>query len=334
MSARSAKTQAAVSPVYLVGGPDLFLADQQIRDLVDHLLSPDQRQLAFWQPPEENLPEVAEILDELRTLPFLASRRVVLIKNAENFISGNREHLEKYLENPSPTGVLILQVGKVDSRTRLSKSVMKLGGVIETGQMKPHEIPKFASGYCQQHFGKALNHSAAQMLVQFVGDETGRICSEIEKLVTFVGEKKSITPDDVQALVGQNRMFDAFEVIDAMMNHRIEEALRRIRKMFETDRSTEYTVIGAFAYHFRRLFSAKAALEKGQSQQQAARKAGIPSFIQDRFFAQLRLVTLVQLGKIMARLGEMDFMVKTGQTTAPSAMERLIVRIDLLFSPH
>ena len=332
MAARSSPKQSSVSPIYVVGGPDPFLLDQQAQGLIDRLLAPEQRAMSLWQPPADDLPNLTEIFDELRTLPFLASRRVVLIKNAEDFISENREQLEAYLEHPSPTGVLILLVKKVDNRTRFTKAIMKLGGVLETGEIKPSELPGFASSYCRQHYGKMMHSAAAQILIELVGDEPGRICSEIEKLSVFVGRSKTITPEHVQTLIGQNRVFGAFDVIDSIMMQKTEEALKRIRNMFGSDKTTEFTVIGAFAYHFRRLFSAKALLDKGLSQQAVAKKVGIWGGRRDQFFAQVRPVSLEQLGRILMQLGQIDFLIKTGRTTAPSAMERLVVRIAPLFS--
>ena len=220
-------------------------------------------------------------------------------------------------------------VGKVDRRTLFSKAAAKLGGVIEIAPIKPYEIPKFASGYCRQEYGKTLNSAAAQMLVQLVGDEVGRICSEIEKLSLFTGSRKTITEADVQHVVGANRIYGAFEVIDAIMERKIDEGLCRLRNMFQSDKSTEYTVIGAFGYHFRRLFAARAMLDKGHSQQAVARKIGnLWGARQDRFFAQVRPLSLEQLARFLATLGQIDFGIKRGKTTAPSAMERFVLQIS------
>ncbi len=71
--------------------------------LLSRLLESDQREMALYQPEAEKA-DGAEVLDELRTLPFLASRRVVLIKEAEPFVTTYAELLEKYLDHPSPTG--------------------------------------------------------------------------------------------------------------------------------------------------------------------------------------------------------------------------------------
>lgn len=328
MSAKRATCVSAVSPFYLIAGADSFLTAQEAHRLTDKLLSEKEKSVAFWGLSGAELPPVAEILDELRTVPFLASRRVVLIQNAERFLSDNRLLLEEYLNNPSPTGVLILTVQKADSRTRLTKLASKLGGLIEVDSPRPWEMPRFACDYCRHHFGKTLTVPAAQLLVELAGDEPGRICSEVEKLSAFAGEQPTITPEHVQQLVGPNRSFGAFDVIESLMKKDTAEAIRRLRVMFESDKSAEYTVVGAFAYHFRRLFAAKSLLEKGVSEAAAARQAGVWEKTQGRFFEQLKRFPLRRLAEILAQLGQIDYSMKTGRTTAPAAMERLLIEID------
>ena len=100
--------------------------------------------------------------------------------------------------------------------------------------------------------------------------------------------------------------------------------------MFATDKSAEYSVVGAFGYHFRRLFRAKAMMSRGVSPQQAAAKTGV-RFKQDEFLKQAGRLSLAQLAGILAELGRIDFGMKTGQTTASIAIERLILNI---FSAH
>ena len=70
-------------------------------------------------------------------------------------------------------------------------------------------------------------------------------------------------------------------------------------------------------------------IEKGISPQQAAAKSGV-RFKQNEFLQQVSRMSLVQLGKILAELGKIDFGLKTGQTSAAIAMERLITRVFLM----
>ncbi len=314
---------------HVIFGEDPFLVSKECEKRMDALLEPDQRSMALYEPRAEDA-QIADILDELRTLPFLAPKRVVLIKDAESFIKTNSEALEKYLEDPSPTGILIMTVTSWDKRLRFHKILQKTGGLIELAKMKSSQMSAYVAGYAQQSYGIRLDTQCSRLLVELVGDDPGRLCREMDKLAVFVAPRKSVTFQDIEQLVGKNRMFDAFGVIDSINAGQLAKAIERLRNMFGADKSTEYTVIGAFGWHFRRLFRAKAYMEKGLHPQQAAQNAGVYGYFQQDFIRQAGQMTLKQLAHIMAELGKIDFGLKTGQTSASTAMERLITNLFLM----
>jgi DNA polymerase-3 subunit delta len=285
--------------------------------------------MALYEPKADEA-RIADVLDELRTLPFLAPRRVVLIKDAEPFVKENVSYLENYLDDPSPSGVLILTATAWDKRRSLHKKLQKSGTLMELEKMKSSQMPAYVTSYAHQTCGIRLDHQCSRSLVELVGDDPGRLCREMDKLAIFVAPKKTVTPQDIEQLIGKNRMFGAFEVIDAINAGQIAPALSRLRNMFEADKNADYTVVGAFGWHFRRLFRAKAYMQKGLSPQEAAKNAGVYGYFQPDFLRQAAQMTLPQLGAILAELGQIDFGIKTGQTTAPTALERLITNVFLM----
>ena len=65
-----------------------------------------------------------DVLDELSTVAmFGGGRRLVVIEDADNFVSLNRAKLEAYAEDPLPTGRLILEVKSWPTSTRLHRIV-------------------------------------------------------------------------------------------------------------------------------------------------------------------------------------------------------------------
>lgn len=312
----------------MIFGEDPFLVSTESEKLLDSILDAEQRAMALYEPKAEEA-RIADVFDELRTLPFLAPKRVVLIKGAESFVKANASHLENYLDDPSPSGILILTVTSWDKRLRLHKKLQETGTLIEVTKMYANQMPAYVAAYAQENHGIRLDTQCSRFLAELVGDDPGRLCREIDKLVIFVAPKKTVTFQDIEQLIGKNRMFGAFEIIDSINAGQIAPALTRLRNMFQADKSTEYSVVGAFGFHFRRLFRAKALIEKGTSPQQAALKQGV-KYHQREFLQQAGQMSLPQMGKILAELGKIDFGLKTGQTTAPVAMERLITNLFLM----
>jgi len=322
--AEKKKSQKAAY-VYVIAGKDKFLVAGECERLLDRLLPVEQRAMALYQPRTEDA-ELADVLDELRTLPFLAERRVVLLKNADTFISANRQYLEKYFDNPSPCGVLVLTVETWRKNTKLARKLDVVGQLIDVADVKPWELSKLAAEWARSRHQKTFSGRAAALLVELAGDDAGRISSEVEKLAVYVGDSKHITPDDVEKLIGHNRMFNAFAVIDAVTAGDMAGAIDRLRNMFAADRSAEFTVVGAFAYHFRRMFTAKALLAKGMSQQQVARRLGLRGNT-GGFFRQLGRMSLENIAAVLCELARIDYWSKTGRASCRIAIEQLVVKL-------
>jgi DNA polymerase-3 subunit delta len=311
--------------IYVIAGKEDSLVNAECRELLDKLIEPSQRDTGLYKPAADSA-TASEVLDELRTAPFLTNKRVVLIQSADDFISRNRELLEKYFDNPCSTGRLVLTVRSWDSRTKLAKKLSKAGKLINVTTPKPWELPQRLTKYAQEAYGKKMDGNAARLLIELTGDELTRLYSEIDKLALYADTEKIISTKHIESLIGHNRVFGAFEVIDEVIGGNAGKAIGRLRAMFEADKSAEYTIVGAFAYHLRRMFGVKVLLEKGMRIVEIERKMHIWSN-KEKFFTQLRRVTLRQIARYIQQLAETDYAIKTGRTKAPVAMEQFVLRL-------
>ncbi len=311
--------------IHVIAGKDESLVGAKAQELVDELLDTQQRMTALLTV-EGDEAVVSEVLDELKTVPFLADKRVVLVKNADGFISKHREFLERYFEKPAATGVLILAVGSWDARTRLAKMLAKVGSLTTMESPPKWKLGEHLVQHAIAKHKIKLNRDAAEMLVELIGDELAQLYNELEKLMLFAGEGKMITAAHVESLIGRHRVYGAFEVIDAITAGNAGQAVTRLRNMFEQDKTAEYTVVGAFAYHLRRMFQAKVLLEKRTSPIDVAKQLRI-FYNKDRFFAQLQRMTLSQIAGVLEELAAVDYATKTGQAQTAIAIEQLVLKL-------
>ncbi|MHC4624799.1 MAG: DNA polymerase III subunit delta [Planctomycetota bacterium] len=320
-----AKAKKSWAPIYVIAGEDESLVNLECDRLLDALIEPGHRPTCLFDADPKEV-DAADVFDELRTLPFLADKRIALIKKADKFISDNRQHLEKYFENPSPTGILILTVNKLDARTKLARKLPKVGKLVNVTPPKGGQLTNRLVQYARDAHGKNLPREAAELLVELAGDELAQLYGEIDKLALFADAGKTITADHIEKLVGHNRLFNAFAVIDAVTAGRKGQAIDRLRKMFAEDKSAEYTTVGAFAYHFRRMFNAKVMLEEGCYPNEIASRLRIYGN-RDSFFSQLRRMPLKRIGDVLVQLAEIDYAIKTGRTKTQVAIEQLVLRL-------
>jgi DNA polymerase-3 subunit delta len=298
--------------IYVIAGKEDSLVSSRCEQLLDSLIEPSQRATGLFTADSDST-SATEVLDELRTAPFLTDKRVVAIKQADDFITKNRELLEMYFDSPCSTGRLVLTVRSWKSNTKLAKKLQKTGELITVEEPKRYQLPGQLVMYANDAYSKRLSRSAAELLIEITGDELTRLYSEIDKLALYAEKDKTITEKHIESLIGHNRIFNAFSVIDSIIAGNAPEAIERLRGMFAEDKSSEYTVVGAFAFHFRRMFNAKVLLDKGESFGHIIKKLNIWSD-KDKFFDQLKRISLKQIGR-------------TGRTQAPVAMEQMVLSL-------
>jgi DNA polymerase III subunit delta len=345
------KTKSNQSLVYVIAGDEPSLVNAKYAELIDQLIPPQERDTGLLVVDADRA-VISEILDELRTLPFLTKKRIVALRNADKFISAkgeedeeneqtkqdshnapasssNREILERYFDNPSPTGILVMTVSKWQSSTRLAKKLPSIGTLLEVKSPKGQDLTNRIIDYAREAHSKTIDYRTAGLLVDLAGDNLTRLYTEIDKLATYAAAEKAITTAHVESLIGRNREFDAFEVIESCLQRKTGPAIERLRKMFAEDKSAEYTTVGAFAFHIRRMFTAKKLLLEGHSQYDIAGKLRIWNN-KESLFAQIKRLSLKQIGDQIQRLAETDYAIKRGQAQPRIAIEQFVLQLAAL----
>jgi len=317
------KTDKPTACVYVIKGNDDVLVNSECDKLMDDLIAPEHRQMSLVNIDIDKT-NIADVLDELRTLPFLSDKRVVLIKKADKFISANRTVMESYFDNPSSTGILVLVVRKWDSPWKLAKQLPKIGKLISVKAPTKGQLPRILVNYAREKYGKTLVINAARLLLELHGDNIVTLYNEIDKLALFADSDKAVNVSHIESLVANNRMFNAFAVISTVSAGNTGEAVNKLRKMFAEDKSTEYSVVGAFAYHFRKMFNARVMLDNRVHPSAIAKSLNI-WYDKDEFFILLKKLSLTQIAAVIQKLADIDYSIKTGAANAKIAIEKLVL---------
>ena len=183
MNAKTIKAASgSINPVYVIAGETGRARDAKLAQVREEVLAGGELStcLRKFDGPQT---DIAEVLEELRTLPFLGSRRMVEIYQAGGFANEHRQVLEEYLTSPSPTGVLVLVLDKpLPGNLRLAKLINKVGQCYSVGIAKGQDIPYMLAKLAKDTYGKVLKPDAARALQELVGESLSRLTEELEKL--------------------------------------------------------------------------------------------------------------------------------------------------------
>jgi len=308
-----------VKCVYVLHGHDAHLRDQAQQAIVSAVLGQADAQTCVTSFDAEA--ELADVLDELRTVPLLAPRRVVVVRDADAFISANRQALESYLESPSKTASLVLMVLTWNKAHRIAKAVAKVGHVFDCSAPDPRDLGRWLVHQASQR-GKTLAPDAAELMAEWVGAELAMLSSELEKLSLYVGDRDRITAEDVAAVVTATAGPAAFALTNAVSAQDPAAALKALAGMLTT-RGEEFRTLGLIGWHLRKVLAAQQQAAAGQRPGAALR---MPSAQKRVFLEMLKRRPAAKIQGDFRKLIAADLAMKSG-TPPRAALQDLVVAL-------
>ncbi|HLN28424.1 MAG TPA: DNA polymerase III subunit delta [Gemmataceae bacterium] len=312
--------------IYVVHGDESFLKRQVLVSLRQLILGTGDDAFGLSTIAGDKA-DFAAVHDELQTLPFLGSdsRRLVVIEDADPFVTKYRTALEKYATEPA-AGVLVLDVKSWPATTRLAKLV-PADATIVCKAPPPYKLADWCVRWATARHGKKLAQDAARLLVDLIGSEMGQLDQELDKLAVYVGSALAITASDVDKLVGSSRAENTWKIFDAIGAGQTGAALTILDRLFEQGEEPLRT-LGAFSSQLRRLVTAARLNEQGQPLGQALERAGIPPFAVRGCEHQLRHLGRQRVNQLYDWLLEVDLGLKgSSQLPARTLLERLVAQL-------
>ncbi len=319
-----------VHPVYTVYGGDHYLIRESIGAVTRAVFPEADEDAAItrFAGPQAAL---ADVLDELFTLPFFSRRRLVLVEEADPFVTQHRKDLESYVEKPSSSGYLVLQVKQWTATTRLAKLVEKVGLAVDCSVLPEKQAPKvvaWLTDYARSRCDAQLEPAAANLLVELVGLEIGILASELEKVAVYAGESKQIERSDVSRMVGAGRVETVWKALDAAIIGEARTALELLDSLLAAGEPPVLLLAAMSAsllkvHHAGRLRGARLPLDE------ACRIAGIPPFAIEKTGKQHAHLGPRRVNRLPSTLLRADLDLKGGSSAEPRVvLERLLIGLS------
>jgi DNA polymerase-3 subunit delta len=267
------------------------------------------------------------VRNELATLPFLSRRRLVVVEQADAFITDQRKKLEVYVEAPCPTGVLVLDVKSWTSTTNLAKLLGDAAIACKTPSAG--RLPEWCQKWCGTQYAKELTAPAARLLVDLVGADMGQLDQELNKLSLYVGAASLIDTADVDRLVNNSRSEDTWRIFNLIGAGKGGPALAHLDRLL-TQGEDPIKILGAFSYQLRRLAHTARLASKGKGLRAAMDLAGVPTWSEARQGAEqlLRHLGWHRVDRLFDLLIQTDLGMKTTAQIGPRMLlERLVVQL-------
>ncbi len=272
--------------------------------------------------------QLSSVADELHTVSMWGDRRLIIVDDADEFVTKNRAGLEKLVDKPAKKSVLVLDVNSWPKTTRLYKQIAAKGLEIDCSELKGPQLLKWLQETAKDSYGQTLARDAASLLIELVGEELGMLNTELAKLGSYVGTKGKIEVDDVKSLVGGWRTETTWAMTDAARDDDLGFTLTALDQLL-TAGEPPMKLLGGISYVFKKYAIATDLSRGSSSLDQALRQAGVFPAAVNAGQSYLRRLGRAKAEQILQRLVNVDAGMK-GANPLPERMqlERLLIQLS------
>lgn len=344
-----------IAPVYLFFGEEAYLREQAVRKFSQSLVP---HEIAAFNIDVLDGEEASgdEVVSCVNTPPVMVERRLVIVQHTRFFstpakkkatekdednlsarqageVENKKNILLNYLQKPLPSTCLIFNTDQsVDQRRNLFKAVKKNGRAIEFTSLKRQDLHKWLAQEAQRA-GKKIPPAAVEVLLNRVGQNMFLLKSEVQKLVSFTGDKKIIEESDVQVLTVPLIEENIFKVVDAIGQRLILQALKGIRDLL-VNRQPPPVILAMLARQFRLILQTRQLTSSGFSQTELSKQLNIHPYAASKIIKQSKNFNEQQTIAILERLLEIDLGTKTGKLDFYPAIETLLLELHTISQQH
>lgn len=272
----------------------------------------------------------ADVLDECRSFGLMASHKLVVVDDADRLVNeSSRPAFERYAEQPSDMATLVLRAEKWH-KGKLDKLIEKVGTIIKCDAIAPERAMSWSVRAAKKRHDAVLEPKAAQLLVERVGPDMGRLASEIDKLASAAAvdgtDPITITVDHVREFVGLSREEQVWSIQEVLLSGRADAAIALLHELVEISRVSEVLIRFAYVDLAKKLHGYARGLASGVSAQQLNKSLKLWGSSANAVARAAQQASPKALAELFDEAVEADFKGKTSQGDAILALEVLSIR--------
>src|SRR3989475_12194309 len=322
-------------PAILLLGEEPYLRDACRTQLIERFVTEASRTWAVSRYSAER-DETQAAFEQAQTFPMLSPQQVVFLEDVQAIEKLGEKHRDEavaqvgaYLEDPAPFTVLVMEATGLDQRMKLGKLLAEETLVVEcglgenAGERQPVGVALARAIGKEQ--GVEFEKGAAEDLAEFVAADLMRLKTEIDKLATYVAEKRGIGRADVSALVISQKTTTVWQLADLLASRQSKKAMVFLDLLLR-DGDEPLQMLGALAWMYRKLIEASEV--KGVTNGwQAARALGMRPEQAELALQNARKISKPRLLAGLHALRNADDRLKGGGAEPRTVMEFLVTQL-------
>jgi DNA polymerase III subunit delta len=309
-------------PVYLFYGEEKFQIDKAVSLLIEKAIDKNLIQLSVEKYSCNDV-DSETIVTSALSIPMLAERKVIIVKDYEKI--NDSKALQFYFQHPSQSTILILISETIDKRKGVFTKAVQNGIMVKSEFLKKGDIVNWIITKVSES-GKTIEPQVAEMLFDLKGNSLLEINTEIEKLLTYALEKKSITAEDILVVTGSTKEFNVFELSNAIGRNDKIVTLQILENLLNQNVEPLF-ILAMLSRHFIILWKVSCLKKQTKGMNEIATMVQInPYFVKD-YMAQTEKFSMARIEFCLKLLLETDLLLKSVNLSRRLIVENLLCQM-------
>ena len=266
-------------------------------------------------------------LEDLDTYGLFTQEKVIVLKNIEllkyDDYKNEFEHLFRYLDNPNPDNLLIIEVNKLSGNSKIGKILKE--------KCEYTKIELNTKSYIRQQFKDyEIDSNAINLLDEYCLGDISKIYNECLKLRDYKLFEKVITEDDIREIVDK-KLGDSKDLTFAFSRSIAlrdkKDALKKYKELLSYN-FEPISIIGLLSSQIRIIYQVKLLEKEKLSDHEIANMLEEKSDYRITKTRELtKLYTEETLLHLLQELSNIDFKMKTTDLDANELLEQFIINL-------
>lgn len=311
----------------LLYGPDTGLARERMEQIKAKVLAANSDPFAFIEMDEARLlADPGLLADELSSISLMGGKRHIVVRGAT-------DKLTKVIDAALPCfhdgAFLCVVADDLSSKSSLRAWFEKepSAAAVACYRDEERDVQAVIRGALDTA-GLRLDPDAMEYLVSQLGNDRYVTRQELDKIITYAGDDKTVSLDDIAALVDYNRDTSLDEVVGAVASKNLQ-AMEKTLTLLARDGTSPVAYLRALQRYFNRLYAMRTLVNGGQSVDDVIQSAR-PKV----FFRQVPVMTrhlnnwdIPQIAKALKLLVEAELACKTSDLPPLPASGRKLMQV-------
>ena len=179
------------------------------------------------------------------------------------------------------------------------------------------EYKKTITGEAREHLAVMMNHDMTAIM------------TELDKLVSYIGERKAIEKKDIDAITTPSLEYSIFRITDDLLHHDLGSAQRIVNSLLQNG-ETCFSLLAVLTYQYRNLAHIRLALDAGISLDRVQEELKISYKAARQSEMTVRRIPSARLEKGYQDCLKTAAAIRTGRSNERSSFDMLLIRLARL----